>query len=481
MSLVHKFDHFITALFFFIIITVAATSYFTFKEFFAIHNKRQQEAVIPLFSLITSEVISPLSISQYMAKDPFVIDYIEQEEIDTQTILTYLRAIATQYQMVSFIAIEKHNLMIDSNNKRTELSSDEAEWYHRLKEIDQEQFTDIGNADDPHLYFDVKIFNNKQEFIGFIGVAIDLNYFADRFREFQQRFGFELFFVDAGNIITLSSNSIMKTESHHRKNELVNISSFPWYQSFVDDREQGKNPPVAATDNNELIVSQMPIKELGWRLFIVAPPASKQGEYWQLFFSKLLIFVLVSGILYFAFASTIGYFKSSLVKNSQIDFLTQLPNRSYIHRQYQQLAKTHDNASIIMADVDLFKEVNDKYGHNTGDEVLKVIGQKLTSSLRKIDLSGRWGGEEFIVILPETNAGQAQKIVERIRLDIAGHQFPLSGEKSGFFTSVSFGLVHGPLTKNNLQTQIDKADKALYRAKLNGRNRVQVYAENDKV
>ncbi|WP_281556425.1 sensor domain-containing diguanylate cyclase [Thalassomonas sp. RHCl1] len=477
MNLIHKFDHVITALFFFIIITVVATSYFTFKEFFAIHNKRQQEAIIPLFSLITSEVISPLSISQYMAKDPFVINYIEQEKINPQTILTYLQEVAKQYQMVSFIAIEKHNLMIDSNNKRTELNSEKAEWFHRLKKLDQDQYTDIGNAADPHLYFDVKIFNNKQEFLGFIGVAIDLNYFAKKFRQFQQRFGFELFFVDAQDIITLSSNRIMKTESHHRKNELVNINAFPWYQSFIDNRAQGKNTPVVTTGNNELIVSQMPIRELNWRLFIVAPPASKQTEYWQLFFSKLIVFVLVSGVLYFAFTAAISYFKSSLVKDSQIDFLTQLPNRSYIHRQYQQLARAHDNASIIIADVDLFKEVNDKYGHNAGDEVLKIIGKKLTSSLRKIDLSGRWGGEEFIIILPEADADLAKRIIERIREDIAKHEFHPPGETSGFFTSVSFGLVQGPLTKSNLQAQIDKADKALYQAKLNGRNQVQVYTE----
>ena len=477
MSLLHKFDHFITALFFFIIITVVATSYFTFKEFFAIHNKRQQEAVIPLFSLITSEVISPLSISQYMAKDPFVIDYIEQDKIEPQILLGYLQEVAAQYQVVSFIAVEKHNLMIDSNNKRTELSSSKAEWFHRLKQIDQEQFTDIGNADDPHLYFDVKILNKNKAFIGFIGVAIDLNHFAKKFRQFQQRFGFELFFVDAQNIITLSSNRIMKTESHHRKNELVNINTFPWYQSFIDNMAKEKATSVVTTGDNELIVSQMPIRELNWRLFIVAPPASKQGEYWQLFFSKLLIFVLVSAILYFAFASTIGYFKSSLVKDSQIDFLTRLPNRSYIHRQYQQLAKRHDNASIIIADVDHFKTVNDKYGHNAGDEVLKVIGQKLSTSLRKIDLSGRWGGEEFIIILPEAGAELAAKIIERIRLDIAGHEFYPPGEKNGFHTTVSFGLVHGPLIRNNLQTQIEKADKALYQAKVNGRNQLQIYHE----
>ena len=479
MKFIQKFDRYITAFFFITIITVIATSYFTFKEFFVIHNKRQQEAIIPLFSLITSEIISPLSISKYMANDLFIINYIEQDNIDNQQLLRYLKRISSQYQMLSFIAIDKHNLMIDSNNKQTKLDSDKAEWFHRLKKINKKQFTDIGNLNDPHLYFDVKILNNKQEFLGFIGVAIDLNYFAKKFTGFYQRFGFELFFVDEQDVITLSSNDIMKTESHHRKNELTNINTLPWYQDFISSLQQGKVTSVITANNSEAIVSQMPIKELNWRIFIVAPPATQQSEYWQLFFRKLLIFVLLSLVLYFIFVNTINYFKSNLVKDSETDFLTKLPNRNYIHWQYQKLSKQYQDASIIIADVDLFKDINDRYGHNVGDDVLKIIATKLSDSLRQVDLIGRWGGEEFVIILPGTGAEQAKNIVDRIRLNIAAYTFFSASDDISFHTSVSFGIVCSTLKKTSLQTLIAKADEALYSAKSSGRNQVKIYREHN--
>jgi len=483
MKFINKFDRYITVIFFFTIITIVATSYFTFKEFFSLHSQRQQEAIIPLYSLITNEIVRPLTVAQFMANDKFLIDYAQKDVIDKSLLFDYLSTLSKQFQLLSFIALEKHNLMIDASNKQTSLQDKDAEWFYRLKKDSRSQFADIGNSDNPHLYFDVKLMNNKQEFIGFTGVGVDLDSFAKTFSQFNQRFGFEVFFVDEHDNITLSSTALMKTDSHHRKNELVNINSLDWYQSYLKQQDKSKvnssflENSLTTYIKNEFIVSQLPLKNLNWRVFIVAPEASQQSEYWQLFFSKLIIFILVSFVLYYLFNIAINYFKFNLVKDSETDHLTKLPNRSFVHWKYSQLNQQHDNVCVVIADIDNFKIINDSYGHLVGDDVLKVIANKLIESLRTIDLAGRWGGEEFIILLPDTTSEQALEIIDRIRVNIEQIPFSCASSDQAFNITVSFGISDSSLAGIPLKEIINKADKALYQAKENGRNQVVIHLD----
>ena len=480
MKFINKFDRYITVIFFFTIITIVATSYFTFKEFFSLHSQRQQEAIIPLYSLITNEIVRPLTIAQFMANDKFLINYAQQKQVERTILLDYISSLSKQFQLLSFIALEQHNLMLDANNKKTSLADKDAEWFYRLKNIDLLQFADIGNAANPHLYFDVKIMSDKQEFLGFAGVAVDLDRFAKTFTQFYKRFGFEVFFVDENDNITLSSSALMKTDSHHRKNELVNINSLDWYQSYLQQQDTSKT----SIENNfaryietKFIISQLPLKALNWRVFIVAPEASQQSEYWQLFLSKLIIFILLSFVLYYLFHIAINYFKLNLVKDSETDHLTKLPNRSFIHWKYSQLNEEHDGVCVVIADIDNFKIINDSYGHLVGDDVLKIIAKKLVESLRNIDLAGRWGGEEFIILLPDTTAEQAVEIIDRIRENIADIPFSYASVDQTFNITVSFGISDSSLAGIPLKEIISKADKALYQAKENGRNQVVIHLE----
>lgn len=478
MKLVKKFDQYISAIFIITIIVIIATSYFTFKEFFASNNQRQQEAIMPLFSLITSEITRPLTVSQYMAIDPLLIEYIQQDDVNEKVLHNYIASVSSRFNSISFIAIERTKQLIDSSGKVTKLSNKNNEWYHRLKAIDKTQFTDIGDSENPHLFFDVKMFNQQQEFLGFIGLGVDLDHFAQEFTKFKNEFGFELYFVDENDKITLSSSQLMKTSSHHRRDFETDINELAWYQEYLvsqHDNDNAGNLLGSTTDRS--VVSQMPLKELNWRVFIVTPPANQQAAYWLLFIPRLLIFLLVTLTLYFIFSQCIFRFKSNLVKESDTDYLTQLPNRNFINWKYTQLSKEFEYVSVVIADIDNFKILNDTYGHLFGDDVIKVIAQKLNENLRDIDLTGRWGGEEFIIILPDTTAAQAQEIIDRIRNNIANIPFSPSSTSKKFNVTVSFGISESHLADTSLKEIIAKADKALYNAKTNGRNQVVVHLE----
>tara|TARA_R110000744_G_scaffold99790_3_gene192513 strand:+ start:17874 stop:19310 length:1437 start_codon:yes stop_codon:yes gene_type:complete len=477
MKFGNKFDRYIAVIFFVTIVTVILTSYFTLKDVINSHNKQVQSAITPLFSLVTSEILRPLNVANFMAKNQFIIDYAGQDEIDKDYVVSYLNKVAKSYNMIAFIALEKHNLMVDSNGKESTLNSSDTEWYARLKDLPGEQFTDIGNAQNPHLYFDNKIRDSEGEFIGFTGVALDLNYFASKFQEYNERFGFELYFVDNNNIITLSSNSIIKSQSHHRKGLMTRLSDLPWHQSLIKKNAADKNlsSEVMYTSDDGLLISQMPIQELNWRMFIVSPPAAQQSEYWKIFIGRFILFFIVAIIFYMILLSIINYLKSRLIKHAETDHLTQLPNRSHVHSRFDDMAKRNDNLCLVLADIDNFKNINDTYGHLVGDDVLRIISEQLSQTLRKVDVIGRWGGEEFVMLLPETTANQAHIIVERIRKNIAAISFPISTTSGTFTTTISFGICELPLENKTIVDYIEGADKALYQAKSDGRNKSVIF------
>ncbi|HEX5338562.1 MAG TPA: diguanylate cyclase [Gallionella sp.] len=174
------------------------------------------------------------------------------------------------------------------------------------------------------------------------------------------------------------------------------------------------------------------------------------------------------------------YAHEELERRAYSDYLTGLANRRYFLEQAEnELARAlrYGGAlSILMLDVDHFKQFNDTYGHKVGDTVLKKLAEVCLGSLRDVDIVGRIGGEEFAVLLPETGREQAMEAAERLRAALAAAQVSLSGGLPLHFT-VSLGVVTLNDKGINIDTLLNRADQALYRAKNEGRNRVCAYSE----
>lgn len=169
-----------------------------------------------------------------------------------------------------------------------------------------------------------------------------------------------------------------------------------------------------------------------------------------------------------------------LEKQAYTDYLTGLNNRrSFIERTEIELYRKERYGrefSLIMFDIDYFKYINDKYGHNTGDLVLKEIANICRSVLREVDIVGRIGGEEFAILLPETDIVQATLVAERLRVSISnGKVFPTLNEEVKF--AASFGVTFTKDANKSINELLNQADNALYKAKNSGRNRV-VVSEN---
>ena len=162
-------------------------------------------------------------------------------------------------------------------------------------------------------------------------------------------------------------------------------------------------------------------------------------------------------------------------KKAMHDSLTGLPNReSYQQRldqEVQRFQRYGGKLSLMVCDVDLFKRINDTYGHLAGDKVLKIIAKSLQKNLRSSDFIARFGGEEFVALMPETSADEALIVAEKLRKKI--EESPFNFKKEPVQITVSFGIseiVEG----ESIDEVFNRADKALYKAKESGRNQVQI-------
>jgi len=156
------------------------------------------------------------------------------------------------------------------------------------------------------------------------------------------------------------------------------------------------------------------------------------------------------------------------------DPLTNLYNRRYMESHLstlvQRAADRGKEISLLIIDIDFFKSVNDTHGHDVGDDVLREFGDRLARNVRGIDLACRFGGEEFVVVMPDTDVAFANTVAERLRKEIADQPFKVGSGALDITASIGVTSLQGP--QESVDEFLKRADQALYRAKREGRNRV---------
>jgi len=176
--------------------------------------------------------------------------------------------------------------------------------------------------------------------------------------------------------------------------------------------------------------------------------------------------------------------QSALALQEQLahtDALTGINNRRHLYElaehEFEIAVRYQQPLSVLMFDIDHFKEVNDTYGHMVGDQILQLVTQVAKEELRSADVIGRYGGEEFVIILPMTSAQQAYPLAERIRMRAAEVRMPT--EKGEASVTLSIGIVETPsgMQMRSIETLIRRADEAMYAAKQDGRNQTKIGGE----
>lgn len=190
-------------------------------------------------------------------------------------------------------------------------------------------------------------------------------------------------------------------------------------------------------------------------------------------FATVILLTALHEYSYTRNQSELLHVSAQLDRLSQTDPLTGLPNRRHMRERLEAEASRHARHpqpySILFGDIDDFKNINDIHGHHAGDAALQAVGQTLRGNLRQHDVVSRWGGEEFLVLLPDTGPALAGEVAEKLRASIAALDFRDGGERLAL--TMSFG-VHTADGEGKIDSFINCADQKLYQAKKEGKNRV---------
>jgi diguanylate cyclase (GGDEF)-like protein len=463
-----------------LVLGFAGTSFFGFMASRQALRASISENELPVtsdtvYSEIQRDLIRPIFIASMMASDTFLRDWLLDGERSPEDMVKYLSEVRRKYDaFTSFLVSDRSRLYYQSD--RVLKSVLEAEprdaWYFRVKamsdpyEINVDR--DLAHADALTVFINYRVLDYEGGFLGAAGVGINVAAIGSMTAAYRQQFGRSVYFVDrGGKIVAGMPGGMDSLQSSAAPADIRSIEGLAGIAPAVLAAERGSYQ--YGRDGRRWLLNVRRVDELGWQLFVEkdeGPALAGIGEALRL---NLAICAAITAAVLVLTSLTINRFQSRLEHTATVDGLTGLLNRPALgllaEQAFKDMRREGRPLCLLMADLDDFKAVNDRFGHQAGDEVLVRSSSALKACLRESDLACRWGGEEFLVILRSCSASEALSLAERIRAAIA--EAP-PGRPS---VTASLGVAERAPSEE-LDSLVRRADAALYRAKAEGRNRV---------
>lgn len=424
---------------------------------------------------IQAQVQRPATIASMMAGDTFVRAWLSGGESDTDAIVRYLSDIRQRYSAASafLVSDRTRNYYYAGGVLRQVRDNDPRDaWFFRRKEDKRDATTevDIDRADHDALtiFINHRIEAADGSFVGVAGIGLKAGTLMQLLDSYQQRFGQRVSLVDAQGRVVLAGTGM----PHEPLESMPGIGGMARQLLSADDK------PVQMEylqDGAHVLVSARAIPELDWHLLVERNAADEARPVRHAFALSLAIGAGASLLVLGIVLATVRRYRQQLEMMAGTDTLTGLPNRQAFEIMFVQAtldaSRTGRPLSGILFDIDFLKQVNDNYGHQAGDAVLKTIAQIARGMLRESDTVARSGGEEFIVLLKECSLEQAAAVAEKLRFAVDRHDF------SALFAdrqiTISLGVAQY-FVGESAASFFSRADQALNKAKANGRNRLQV-------
>ena len=419
-----------------------------------------------VYSEIQKDLIRPIVVSSMMAQNTFLRDWTLAGEQDPEQITRYLGEVTREQRAyTAFFVSEASGIYYQAKGilKKIDPRTERDRWYPRVKQMQTPYEInvdlDMANRDRLTVFINYKVFDYQRNFIGAAGVGLTVDAVVRLIDAYQLRYQRSVYFVDANGRIVLTGSS-GGPEGVRAGTSLADIPALGGLLARMPT-------PVSHFLNVRFI------PELNWYLFVDKPTGDSLESVKQSLYLNLAICGIISLIVLAMINGMIRRHQDSLQEMATLDSLTHLHNR----RAFDLLAaqalveaeRGPEPLTALLIDLDHFKQLNDTHGHLAGDEVLRQFARVLEGSLRQADILCRWGGEEFVVLLKDTDADKGQSVAEKIRQRTEERTF-MFGETAIVLTaSIGLSSLHA---NDTLHSLIARADRALYRAKQGGRNRV---------
>ncbi|GAA4503907.1 sensor domain-containing diguanylate cyclase [Pseudaeromonas paramecii] len=423
-----------------------------------------------LYSEIQQDLIRPVFISSLMAQDTYVRDWALRGEQQQDPIIKYLKEIQSRYNTVtSFFVSERTRRYYHTSGVLKEVSRQDPgdAWYFRALALPKgEDFEinidhDTANRQNLVVFVNYRVYDYAGNPIGVTGVGLAVTKVQQLVETYQTRYHRRVYFVDKEGQVALQA------QADHRKS----LFDEPGLAALAT---QILTQPAGSfryeRDGHPVFVASRWVEPFKWYLMVEQEATPFDGRLWNTLLTNLLLTLGIGlGVLLVAHVTFRGY-QQRLERMASTDKLTGALNRQVfeeqLHLLHQLAARRQQPLALAMLDLDHFKRVNDDFGHLVGDQVLKQFAHLCSLGIRKSDLLCRWGGEEFVLVLPDCPLAEAMQRVEGLRSRLASQSFKPPITLSAGLVVVADG--------ETVDQALQRADAALYRAKDAGRNRLEV-------
>ncbi|MGF6555206.1 diguanylate cyclase (GGDEF)-like protein [Pseudomonas sp. S30_BP2TU TE3576] len=432
-----------------------------------------------VYSEIQKDLVRPILISSMMARDTFMRDWVVNGEKDSDQMTRYLNEVMTHYGAYTAFFVSNTSLTYYHAKgvlKQVKATEPRDAWYFRVRDMkDPYEINvdpDLANKDDLTFFINYKVYDYNDRFIGAAGVGLTVDAVIKLIDKYQQRYQRSVYFVDNfGRLVLTGAEGGPQGARIGQK--LGELDSMKDLVSRLPQPHSGSYEYSVQGQGHFLNVRFIP--ELNWYLFVDKREDSALGEIRQSLYLNLLICLLVTLTVLALLNRVIKCYQDKIQAQAILDSLTELPNRrgfDLLAAQAMHEARREPKPlTALLLDLDHFKALNDTYGHLAGDQVLIGFARDLESCLRHSDIVCRWGGEEFIVLLKDTDGKTGLMIAEKIRQHVEQQRYIYNDKALQLTVSIGLTTLQADDTLHSL---LSRADHAMYRAKQTGRNRTSV-------
>ncbi|MCK9469106.1 MAG: sensor domain-containing diguanylate cyclase [Porticoccaceae bacterium] len=424
-----------------------------------------------IYSEIQRDLLRPFLISSLMASDTFVRDWALGGEEDSARIQHYLREIQQRYGTITAFFISDHTLNYyhPSGIVKTMDPEDPADaWYFSLRKLanDYDINIDRDTADRSRLavFTNYRVLDYEGHFIGSTGVGLSVHSVIALIDNYQHRYGRRIYFVDRQGEVTLHGrdSSLPKT-----------LRDRPGLQSLVTQILTTPSSSLIYRDSagDDVFLNSRLVPEFGWYLMVEQHrDQGKERIALTLVINVLISLGIMAAVLLVAHFTQRGY-QRRLVEMATTDKLTGTLNRQAFESLFEHAARAAvrrgSPMSLLAIDLDHFKSINDQFGHQGGDSLLKGVVGLLKEQIRDSDVLCRWGGEEFMLLLEDCSLENALQRAEQLRASVKAFRVRYGREDIGVTISVGVAEYR---PRETLSALVNRADGALYSAKREGRD-----------
>ncbi|MEB0093606.1 sensor domain-containing diguanylate cyclase [Pseudomonas sp. CCI4.2] len=430
-----------------------------------------------VYSEIQKDLVRPVLISSMMARDTFMRDWVVAGEHDPGQMTRYLKEVMDHYGAYTAFFISNSSLKYYQAKgvlKQIDAKEPRDVWYYRVRDMvtpyEINVDPDMANKDNLTFFINYKVFDYNDNFIGATGVGLTVDAVTKLIDRYQQRYQRSVYFVDTfGRIVLTGADGGPQGATIGQL--LSNLPGLSDLKGKLPKPQSGSYEYEVQGQDHFLNVRFIP--ELNWYLYVDKQEDGAMSDIRQSLYLNLFICLMVTAVVMLLLRRVIRRFQHKIEVQATLDSLTGLPNRRGFDllalKAMQEAQRETKPLAALLLDLDHFKSLNDNHGHLAGDDVLVGFASDLRSCLRRSDIICRWGGEEFIILLKETDSDHAQSVAEKIRTLAEQHRYTFFG--TPLRVTVSLGLTQWQ-SNDTLHSLIARADRALYRAKQAGRNQV---------